>query len=172
MKDLFEFRAFIDNDNFHFTDEMTDHFIKFIESKSIFWGGGYGENYIQGSLYCDENLNIIDENLHTEIVAYFQRLNDNIKVDISIFGISKIGFDYLQCFCCGYFTLSNRRHFEICDVCFWEDDGVSEPSEESGPNHITLEKGRLNFSKFGACEEEFVKNVVKNPENIYRKGDL
>ncbi|MCX8533400.1 hypothetical protein [Chryseobacterium luquanense] len=83
MKDLFEFRASINNDNFHFTDEMTDHFIKLIESKSLFWGGGYGDNYMQGSLYCDENL-------HTEIVAYFQRLNDNIKVDISIFGISKI----------------------------------------------------------------------------------
>lgn len=72
MKDLFEFKVFIDKDSFHFTDEMTDHFIKFIESKSIYWGGGYGENYMQGSLYCDENLKINEENIQNEIVAYFK----------------------------------------------------------------------------------------------------
>lgn len=78
----------------------------------------------------------------------------------------------VQCYCCGYFTLSERRHFEICDVCFWEDDGVFDPLEESGPNHMTLEEGRENFKNFGACEERFVENVVENPESKYRKSDL
>lgn len=87
MKDIFEFKAFIDNDTFHFTDEVIDRFIELIESKSVFWGGGYGENYMQGGLYCDKDLNIDEENLQTEIVAYFQKLNDNIKVEINVFGV-------------------------------------------------------------------------------------
>ena len=29
----------------------------------------------------------------------------------------------LRCPCCGCKTLSMRTAFEICEVCFWEDDG-------------------------------------------------
>lgn len=75
-----------------------------------------------------------------------------------------------QCFCCGYFTIEERGNYEICRVCFWEDDGSNYLDRISGPNHMTLEEGRKNFLKFGACEERFVKNVVKDPEQIYRKG--
>ncbi|MCD0476910.1 hypothetical protein LPB90_00460 [Chryseobacterium sp. LC2016-29] len=42
----------------------------------------------------------------------------------------------------------------------------------SHPNHMTLEKGRKNFLEFGACEERFIKDVVKNPESNYRKAIL
>ncbi|MFL9834099.1 CPCC family cysteine-rich protein [Chryseobacterium terrae] len=78
----------------------------------------------------------------------------------------------VQCNCCGYFTISERGQYEICNVCFWEDDGSFELFENSGPNHITLDEGRANFLKFGACEERFIKNVVKNPEAKYRKSNL
>jgi hypothetical protein len=27
------------------------------------------------------------------------------------------------CPCCGFVTLSERSVYEICPVCFWEDDG-------------------------------------------------
>jgi hypothetical protein len=172
MKNLFEFKAFIDNDSFHFIDEMIDRFIKFIESKSIFLGGGYGDNYMQGGLYCDENLKINEENIQNEIVAYFQRLNDNIKVDINIFGIPKIGFDYLQCCCCGYFSLEEKGTAEICPVCFWEDDGENDLDMISNPNRMTLRQGRDNFVKFGACEKQFLQDVVKKSEIKYRKGNL
>jgi hypothetical protein len=67
------------------------------------------------------------------------------------------------CPCCDYVTLSERGHYLICPVCFWEDDGQDLDSldQESGPNHgITLRKGRANFKKFGACEEAMVQNVV------------
>jgi Cysteine-rich CPCC len=30
------------------------------------------------------------------------------------------------CPCCGCLTLDDRRRFEICSVCFWEDDGQDE----------------------------------------------
>ncbi|SMP03937.1 CPCC family cysteine-rich protein [Chryseobacterium profundimaris] len=29
----------------------------------------------------------------------------------------------VQCYCCGYYTLEERGHYEICPVCFWEDGG-------------------------------------------------
>lgn len=77
-----------------------------------------------------------------------------------------------QCYCCGYFTIEERGNYYICRVCFWEDDGGSEPAKISSPNHMTLEEGRRNFLKFGACEERFIKNVEKNPENKFRKGDF
>lgn len=28
-----------------------------------------------------------------------------------------------RCPCCGFLTLDERGTFEICPVCFWEDDG-------------------------------------------------
>jgi len=68
----------------------------------------------------------------------------------------------LQCPCCDYFTLGERGGYEICPVCFWEDDGIDidDLDEHSAPNHLTLREGRQNFEKFGACDSAMVKNVV------------
>jgi hypothetical protein len=77
-----------------------------------------------------------------------------------------------QCYCCGYFTIEERGNYYICRVCFWEDDGRDDLLRHSGPNHMNLERGRKNFLEFGACEERFVKNVVKNPEAKFRKENL
>ncbi|MGD1318692.1 CPCC family cysteine-rich protein [Chryseobacterium sp. 2R14A] len=169
MKDIFEFEAFTDNDSFIFTDEIENDFIAFIESKSVFWGGGYRENYIQGGLYCDEDLDIDEENFKNEFLDFFQNINENIQVEINIFGVPKIGVDYLQCFCCGYFTIEERGNHDICPVCFWEDDGETDLDVVSNPNVITLKKGRENFLKFGACEKRFVKDVIKDPDTKFRK---
>lgn len=46
----------------------------------------------------------------------------------------------VQCYCCGYFTIEERGQYEICDVCFWEDDGCDDLLRHSGPNHMTLEE--------------------------------
>lgn len=78
----------------------------------------------------------------------------------------------VQCYCCGYFTIEERGQYEICDVCFWEDDGCNDLLRYSDPNHMTLEEGRKNFLEFGACEERFLKNVVKNPETKFRKENF
>lgn len=52
-----------------------------------------------------------------------------------------------SCPVCGYLTLNERDTFDICAICFWEDDGVDdfEENEESGPNHMTLNEGRRIF---------------------------
>lgn len=66
--------------------------------------------------------------------------------------------DLLACPCCKYKTLDSRE-WEICTVCFWEDDGSTDLDGPCGPNHVTLREGQANFEKFGVAEErcrEFV----------------
>jgi Cysteine-rich CPCC len=60
-----------------------------------------------------------------------------------------------ECPCCGYLTLLNRRVWEICDVCGWEDDGFVEgrPAAHSGPNHMSLNEARANFARDGASAQ-------------------
>ena len=67
----------------------------------------------------------------------------------------------LQCACCDHFSLDDGD-WEICPVCFWQDDGlgISEPDEVSGPNHVALRQARANFSAFGACDRRLLQNVV------------
>lgn len=70
---------------------------------------------------------------------------------------------FTQCDCCDYFTIPNDNDYEICPVCFWEQDnfGVSEPDEPSGANHgLSLREGRNNFLLFGACLAKFKAKVV------------
>ena len=48
------------------------------------------------------------------------------------------------CPCCGYKTLPDRGAYEVCPVCWWEDEGV-EPWEYSGPNGQTLVEAQQEF---------------------------
>ena len=72
----------------------------------------------------------------------------------------------LDCPCCHYLTLSERGDYEICVVCYWEDDGASKDDHYSGPNHQTLKQGRDNFIRFGACDEKAKEHV--EPEGIHK----
>jgi hypothetical protein len=59
------------------------------------------------------------------------------------------------CPCCGYATLNDRGGFEICQVCFWEDDGQdSHNADENlgGPNGTSLTVARRNFLILGASD--------------------
>ena len=70
-----------------------------------------------------------------------------------------------NCPCCGYKTLDERGGFDICSVCFWEDDGQDDHDADivrGGPNGaLSLSQARANFQSFGACEERHLKNVRK-----------
>ena len=59
-----------------------------------------------------------------------------------------------QCPACDYFTLPTRGQYEICPICFWEDDGIDldRPDAISGPNHLSLREARANFQEIGACD--------------------
>jgi hypothetical protein len=62
-----------------------------------------------------------------------------------------------QCPCCGYLTLAERGLYEICTVCFWEDDGQDDHDADrvrGGPNgRLSLTEARRNFHAMGACDE-------------------
>ncbi|MBE7033559.1 MAG: hypothetical protein E7406_04955 [Ruminococcaceae bacterium] len=76
-----------------------------------------------------------------------------------------------QCKCCGYFTLEEEPldpnrcpgTFEICPVCFWEDDSLQflDPDLEGGANNVSLNIAKKNFKEFGAAEKEMLKYVRK-----------
>lgn len=69
-----------------------------------------------------------------------------------------------QCDCCDYFTLAVKGEWEICPVCFWEDDSLGDAIEwdvQSGANHgLSLREGRANFRRLGACCEEMLQHVL------------
>ena len=67
------------------------------------------------------------------------------------------------CHCCGFLTLSEAPTgtYEICKVCFWEDDGVQsrDPDFEGGANTVSLNQARENFRLFGVSEPRFQRHV-------------
>ena len=67
------------------------------------------------------------------------------------------------CPCCGYLTLDSRGNYEICTVCFWEDDGQDDHDADvvrGGPNRgLSLTQARENFAKIGASEPRRLRNV-------------
>jgi Cysteine-rich CPCC len=64
------------------------------------------------------------------------------------------------CPCCGYPTINGRAAYDICSLCFWEDDGqddkerypgaLGDPDEVlGGPNHdYSLTEARRNFADY------------------------
>lgn len=66
------------------------------------------------------------------------------------------------CPCCGYMTLGDwPGSYEICHVCFWEDDAVQllDPWYDGGANVPCLIDAQAAFTSCGAMEKRFVKNV-------------
>ncbi len=113
-----------------------------------------------------------------------------MKADKAVKEKGKIKKKY-QCLCCGYMTLETKGEFDICPVCFWEDDAylifddqsntffslyyeIDEIPEEtlldipSGANHrLTLREGRKNYKKYGACKKSLKKYVRKPKKKEY-----
>lgn len=59
------------------------------------------------------------------------------------------------CVCCGYVTLTEEPgSYEICPICFWEDDGIqlAMPDMGGGANHVSLVEAQTNYQNLGASE--------------------
>jgi hypothetical protein len=73
---------------------------------------------------------------------------------------------HYPCPCCGYLTIEGMPPgtFEICPVCFWEDDNVQfeDIDFEGGANKESLRQARMNFKKYRVFSLEFIKNI-RNP---------
>ena len=65
------------------------------------------------------------------------------------------------CPCCGHATLTTRSEYEICPVCFWEDDGTGaeDATRRSGPNHLSLAEAQRTFAQIGAVHPRHVRHV-------------
>ena len=67
------------------------------------------------------------------------------------------------CPCCGYLTLPEPPPgtYEICEVCFWEDDAVQfdDPDYTGGANTVSLRQARDNYRALGVSEPRFKANV-------------
>ena len=72
----------------------------------------------------------------------------------------------LACLCCGCKTLATRGEYDICPVCFWEDDPENgDPDEVNDCNGVSLTEARENYRKFGACQVEMIPHVRKPKES-------
>jgi hypothetical protein len=75
------------------------------------------------------------------------------------------------CPCCGYRTIERPGEYDICKVCFWEDDGSDEPDRLSGPNHMTLAQARRTFARLGAAREVDLKHVLPDGRERYAHSE-
>ena len=62
----------------------------------------------------------------------------------------------LPCPCCGSLTLGSHGNYEICPVCFWEDDFTVDPLDDLNPNNMCLFDARANLAAWGAVNPELV----------------
>ena len=94
--------------------------------------------------------------LITEHSKKFAHEETEIIIRSSVKAPPRDGMKY-RCPCCGYKTLNERGEYEICAVCFWEDDGQDDVDANTnrilGPNHISLTLGRENYQRFGATQK-------------------
>jgi hypothetical protein len=66
------------------------------------------------------------------------------------------------CPCCGYLSFGGPPgSYEICHVCYWEDDLVQllDPWFAGGANSPSLFQAQENFEAYGAMEARFVENA-------------
>jgi hypothetical protein len=73
------------------------------------------------------------------------------------------------CHCCGLLTLDEApfgmgefprsQTWEICPVCFWEDEDWRYDDSAGGANSVKLSEARENFRRFGAIEERLRKHT-------------
>ncbi len=100
----------------------------------------------------------------------------------------------VYCLCCGYKTLSARGDYDICPVCFWEDELFMDTNAlesdapeivllydklafenilqvRSGANKgLTLLEARENYKQFSACDRDMIRNV--RPPNDNEKPQI
>ncbi len=76
------------------------------------------------------------------------------------------------CPCCGRATLAFQAAFELCDVCFWEDDGQDNHNADEilgGPNaNLSLTLARVNFIRCGLFDPKRIDlRPMQEPKEHY-----
>lgn len=132
---------------------------------------------LKGALARDEGPDDPDAAVYEPLLrmslreAYKGVLNSYLQRQITTLGRNEVVMGEVEplesCPCCGYRTLDERGGYDICPVCFWEDDGTSELDRHSGPNHMTLRAARENFQRLGAACEEASRHVLPDGKQRY-----
>lgn len=76
-----------------------------------------------------------------------------------------------RCLCCGYKTLSRPEALELCEVCWWQDDGQDDADADEVHGTVngllSLSEARRNFRTLGAADARFITHVrAPRPEEI------
>lgn len=78
------------------------------------------------------------------------------------------------CPCCGYRVYeAPPGSYDICPICFWEDDivQIAFPDGGGGANALSLIQSQQNYDSFGASEERFKCHVrVSTVSDIRDEG--
>ncbi|MFZ6654014.1 CPCC family cysteine-rich protein [Undibacterium sp. TJN19] len=118
----------------------------------------------KGAIY-DPLLKIALKHSYTGVV------NSYLKNQIALLGLDDVVKGDVEelatCPCCGYRSLEESAAYDICRVCFWEDDGTTEFDRHSGPNHMTLRDAQQNFQRIGAVTEEVRRYVLSDGRDRY-----
>lgn len=87
----------------------------------------------------------------------------------SFIEINDIDIQLSPCPCCGYNTIKQIGHYNICPVCYWEDDGGRDENAFSSANSMTLKEAKFNFQNLGVMSERFLEIVEKDRMLKYKR---
>jgi len=125
----------------------------------------YGVPY--ASIVARENICGVQFHPEKSQTAGLQLLKNFAECDVRVLR------QQYACPCCGYITLSEKPPgtYEICSICFWEDDAVqfNSPDNEGGANKVSLRQAQRNYVDFGASERR-VLPYVRKPSEMDRRN--
>lgn len=120
---------------------------------------------------------IFDPLLRTALrFSYRGVVNSYLQSQISMLGFDEPvegeGEAMRACVCCGYLSLeAPRQGWDVCHVCFWEDDGTKGLDAVSAANHLTLREARLSFQHCGAVTPELQRCVLPDGKLRYAASE-
>lgn len=128
------------------------------------------KEYKKGEFKDNPNSEKYDDVLLIWLKSKLQSVtNEYLENELNTKIISGDPIQLESCPCCGARTIGNRSEYEICTVCWWEDDGQDNENADiimGGPNYgISLTQGRINFLKHGIYDPNRT-DLIKQKENI------
>ncbi|NVK66771.1 MAG: hypothetical protein HWE22_19420 [Flavobacteriales bacterium] len=101
--------------------------------------------------------------------------NEYLRKQLSLNEVCGDEPNLFPCPCCGFKTIDERAEYEICPVCWWEDDGQDNQNADismGGPNEdISLTQARINYLKFGIYNPKLTDLIEKKSDTSkYIKG--
>jgi hypothetical protein len=117
-------------------------------------------NSIEKQILSSEN--ILEKEEKNVFQYQLQPLGHSSKPDVGDI-LTPVVIKTFACPCCGYRTFDYEPNgsYNICGVCFWEDDPIQleDPDYKGGANPMSLRQAQRNFLEFGACDRDMLRNV-------------